>query len=125
MEEAELSAAVALTKGVDDVQFSQKVGGEGDELFVGGAPFIRPYIQTIEQSKQLLIDVRRQAEEITSLGGLHDSRLSRPVVYILEKMPVNRAVVRNVELAFGKRLSCPQGRYFKLEGLKGRSVFQI
>lgn len=103
MKEAKLGSAVTFTKSVNHVEFGQEVGGECDELFFGSAPQSRSAVQTIEQLSQLLINVGRQAEEIASLRGLHGSRLSRPLIHILEKMPVDRTVVRNVKVARWQR----------------------
>lgn len=103
MKEAKLSSAVAFTKSVNHVEFRQEVGGERSELFFGRTPQSRSAVQTIEQLIQLLINVGRQAEEIASFRGLHGSHLSRPLIYILEKMPVDRTVVRNVKVARWQR----------------------
>lgn len=103
MKEAKLGSAVAFAKSVNHVEFGQEVRGERDELFFGSTPQIRSAVQTIEQLSQLLINVGRQTEEIASLRGLHGSRLSRPLIHILEKMPVDRTVVRNVKVARWQR----------------------
>lgn len=117
MEEAKLCAAVALAERMDDVELGKKVRREGDELLLIRTPACGRSVQTIEQLRQLLIDVGRQAEEIATFGGLHRPRLSSPIIHVLEEMPVDCAVVWDVEFALGERLSRSQRGHLEFERL--------
>ena len=112
VQEAELCAAVALAKGVDNVELGQEIGGEGDEFVRGCSPPIRWSVQAIEQLSQLLIDVGGQTEEIPALGRLHGPRRSRPLIHILEEMAMDGPEVLNIEIAGGEWLSRAQSRHF-------------
>jgi len=118
MQEAELGPTISLAKGMDDVKLCEEVCCEVDEPFPGPSQTVRKTVQAIEQVSQLLIDIRRQAEEIASLSRLYCPRLSCPVIDVLEQMPMDCPIVSNIEGALGQRLSCPKGRHFELESLE-------
>src|SRR5207245_4972476 len=109
--------AIAFTKGMNRVQFSQEMrcfareGGRVQILQITGN------LQFVEQLGRLAFDVLGEAEWVAALEQPDSSNLSRPFVDVLKKMMVDRLVVCEIQSPARQRLFCAGAGNFRLEGI--------
>jgi hypothetical protein len=121
-QERELSATIALTKGMNRVYFRKKVGSltrespghEPSELFLVS--------QFRENSSHLAIDVLRIAERVAAFGNPHCADFPSPWLHVLEQVPVDRTIMTVAEPAGRKRLGRPVRCHLCFERIKLRLI---
>lgn len=106
-EEGGLRAAVAIAKRVDRIELRQEVGGVTRE---GGGIAVTQEglrLQPAEQTLELAFDVFRIAERTAVLERPDPAGFARPVVDVLEQMPVDRQILPDRQASVWERLFRP------------------
>ncbi len=104
-QEHQLDTTIAFTEGMDGVQFGKKPGcflREG--VLVGGAGKVPTEREFAKKLLRLTLNVFRITKPVVALAGADRARFAGPIVDILEKVAMQGAVVREIQIAVRQRL---------------------